>query len=223
MHLHHTIKGLLLGGLGGIAGTLAMGLYWKAATALEGDDPRMLTRDDEADHPLDEMSVVGQQHQEDESSTEAVGRIAYEAVTGDEPESDEFKTTLSNTVHWSYGTLLGGLYGALRGRADAVDAPGGLAFGTAAWLLGDEVMVPLLGLSKGPTEYPAKQHAHRLGAHLVYGLAASVVTQALFGLLDRSHRTPLQRAKKTASTYLSPGKNGLRKPWNGVLRALPLS
>lgn len=222
--LDNTLKGFVLGGLGGAAGVLAMRLYWQAATALEGEDPRTLTRDDAASHPLDEVGVVGQLHQPDESSTAAVGRIAYEALTGDEPESPELKEALSYGVHWTYGIMLGGLYGAVRGHADPPDTPGGLVFGTAAWLIGDELMVPLLGLSKGPTVYPPKQHTHRLGAHLAYGLAVSGVAQVLFSLLDRaSHRTPWTRAKKTASTYLLPKKSRWKKPWNSLIRALPLS
>jgi hypothetical protein len=40
-------------------------------------------------------------------------------------------------------------------------------------------MVPLLGLSKGPTANGAASHAQALGAHLVYGIATSGATHAL--------------------------------------------
>ncbi len=193
------LKGLLAGALGGVAGTVAMRLYWQAATALAGEDPRTLTSED-APHALDEMSVTGGQHtQEDESSTAAVGRIAYEAVTDEEPD-DETIETLSQSVHWAFGLGTSALYGAVRGPVGPLDAEGGLVFGTAVWALGDELMVPLLGLSKGPTAYPLTQHAHRFGAHLAFGLATAAATQALLGLA-RPHTTR-RFAWKTAKTYL---------------------
>ena len=172
------LKALVLGAIGGAAGTLAMRLYWSAATALTGSDPRALTSND-SPHALDDISVAGTHHQEDEGSTAAAGRLAYEAATGEEP-SDETKETLSYTVHWGYGLAMGGLYGLVRGRAEGADAAGGLVFGTALWLLGDELMVSLLGLAKGPTAFPPAQHAHRLGAHAAYGLTTAAVAQTLY-------------------------------------------
>lgn len=171
----------LFGIAGGMAGLAAMRLYWRAATVLRGEDPRGLTAEGPP-RALDEVSVVGRQHQEGESSTAAVGRKAYEEATGEEPDRAQ-KTWLSYGVHWSYGLLMAGGYGALRGRQDGLDVPGGLAFGTGLWLLGDELVVPLLGLAEGPTAYPAAQHAHRLGAHLAYGAATAAAAQVLHSLL----------------------------------------
>lgn len=179
-------KGFLLGAAGGVAGLLAMRAYWKLATAFIGEDPRSKRAPGEPDD-LDDMGVAGQHHRKDESSTAAAGRIAYEEVTGEEP-TEETRALLSTAVHWGYGMMLGGLYGALRGRREGLDLKGGLVFGSLAWLLGDELLVPLLGLSKGPTAFPAEQHAHRRGAHMTYGLATSVATQALFGMITPRRR-----------------------------------
>ena len=59
----------------------------------------------------------------------------------------------------------------------------GLPFGAAFWLLADETAVPLLGLSKGPTEYPLSTYAYALASHLVYGLTAEAVRRAVRGAL----------------------------------------
>ena len=174
------LKSALVGAVGGAAGTLAMRLYWRAATAIVGQDPRALT-DDAPPNALDDLGVAGQQHQEGEGSTAAAGRMAYEAATGEAPD-DAVKERLSYGVHWGYGLAMGGLYGLVRGRRDGADAAAGLAFGAALWLVGDEMLVSLLGLAEGPTAYPPEQHAHRLAAHAVYGLAAAATTQALHGL-----------------------------------------
>ena len=53
-------------------------------------------------------------------------------------------------------------------------ASAGIPFGAAFWLLADEISVPLLGFSKGPTEYPVSTHAYALASHLIYGATAEL-------------------------------------------------
>lgn len=176
-------KGLVLGLIGGIAGVLAMRLYWQQVKAITGRDPR--TEFDESDVPatdaLDSVAVAGKHHKQGESSTAAMGRILYEQVTGNEPPQ-ETKTVLSYVIHWILSMLVSGLYGAARPGAGMLDIPGGLATGTALWLFGDEMLMPLAGLTKGPTAYPPELHAHGWGAHAAYGIASSAATQLLYRL-----------------------------------------
>lgn len=63
---------------------------------------------------------------------------------------------LSTTRKMRAGVLLfqGGVYGALRGKVDGPDVLGGVAYGTALWLVGDGVAAPMLGLQEGPVAYP---------------------------------------------------------------------
>jgi uncharacterized membrane protein YagU involved in acid resistance len=82
-------------------------------------------------------------------------------------------------VHYAFGTLSGGLYGALAEVTPQVTTAAGLPFGAGVWLLADEVSVPLLGLSKGPTAYPASTHVYSLASHLVYGLTAELSRRAV--------------------------------------------
>ena len=77
-------------------------------------------------------------------------------------------------MHYVFGTASGGLYGALAEVAPQVTTAAGLPFGAAFWLVADEVSVPLLGLSKGATEYPLSTHAYSLASHLVYGATAEL-------------------------------------------------
>lgn len=124
------------------------------------------------------LSLIGQHHRPDESATAALGRIMYHAVE----ERDPGKTTkseLSNLVHWSYGILQGGLYGAVRPAVAGGDLFGGALFGVGLWLLGDELAVPLLGLQDGPRAAPPTTHLNRLALHLTYGMATAATTQLL--------------------------------------------
>ena len=178
----HRWKGFALGMLGGVAGLLAMRSYWqKVAPALEEQASQQDTRNEgeQATQPLEDISIFGKQYREEESSTAALGRIIYQSITGQEPETQETKTMLSYLVHWAYGILQGGVYGALQSGAGWPDLKGGLLFGTALWLYGDEAIVPLLGLQSGPTAVSPIQHANRLGAHLAYGAATALATQTL--------------------------------------------
>lgn len=176
-------KGLVLGMLGGIAGVLAMRAYWQQVQQLTGHDPR--TDFDESDVPdtddLDDVSLIGKHHQEGESTTAALGRIAYHQVTGKEPDQ-QTKTTLSYLIHWVISMLTSGAYGAARTRAPLVDIPGGLALGTGLWLFGDEIAMPLVGLTKGPTAWPPALHAYGWGAHIAYGVVSATATQVLYRL-----------------------------------------
>jgi hypothetical protein len=179
-----TWKASLCGLVGGAAGTLVMEGYWKALNALTGYDPKQTKPNPKNAPKSADLSLVGHPMREGEDSTQTVGRIAYESVAGNPPRSPKIRKALGPSVHWTYGTVQGGVYGAARHAAlrRSVDVPdilgGGAAFGTALW--GISVLVlPLLGLGKGPNAYPAKKHAAEWGAHVVYGLTAAAVTQAL--------------------------------------------
>jgi putative membrane protein len=82
-------------------------------------------------------------------------------------------------VHYSLGTGVGGLYGAVAEVAPEITAGAGLPFGAAFWLVVDEGAVPMLGLSKGPTSFPLSTHAYALTSHFVYGLTAEIVRRAV--------------------------------------------
>lgn len=84
--------------------------------------------------------------------------------------------------HKAFG-IAGGIGFALLRRKDRrVGAGLGLAFGAAFFLLGDELMMPLLGWSPGPRAFPLKTHARGAAAHVAYGVAAEATAR----LLDRA-------------------------------------
>lgn len=82
-------------------------------------------------------------------------------------------------VHYTYGMVIGAVYGALAGAVPVVASRRGMAYGAAAWLGGDEVSVPALGLGPSPMETPVAAHLQALASHLVYG----AVTDGVFRLL----------------------------------------
>ena len=73
-------------------------------------------------------------------------------------------------VHYELGMVPAAFYGALRGRVDYLGEGRGSMFGLGVFLIKDEVMNPVMGLSGPPEDYPWTAHARGLVAHLAYGL-----------------------------------------------------
>jgi hypothetical protein len=184
---------VLVGLLGGAIGVMAMDLFSQEIVprlTSDGDDQQTGQQQgqqtgqqqENQSQPLDDISLIGKHHRPQESSTVALGRIVYQWLADEEP-GKETKSYLSYGVHWGYGIAQGGVYGALQANADAPDLSAdltrGLAFGTTLWLFGDEGIVPILGLQKGPTAATIGTHAQRLAMHLVYGATTAAATHAL--------------------------------------------
>lgn len=181
---NNRLKSFVIGVAGGMAGLLAMRAYWQKAAPWVQDTVNLGGTEaypESAD--LDDIAQVDRQYKEDESATDALGRMAYQAVTGREPETEEKKKQLSELVHWVYGMLQGGLYGIWRSGSRLPSLKSGALFSAGLWLLGDEVTVPMLGLQSGPTAVAPKSHINRLGAHLAYGITTSLVSRVLHKLL----------------------------------------
>ena len=93
--------------------------------------------------------------------------------------AEKDKGWAGNAVHYVTGGTSGAVYGLAAELVPRVTAGVGVPFGTAVWLGIDEGAVPLLGLAKGPAEYPVAKHAYALASHFVYGVTTEVVRHAL--------------------------------------------
>ena len=89
------------------------------------------------------------------------------------------KRLAGEAVHYAMGTTSAAIYGALAEASPITTIGDGLAFGTAVWLLADEVSVPALRLSKPPTKIPMSTHVYALVSHLVYGWTTEMVRRAV--------------------------------------------
>ncbi|MHB1698614.1 MAG: hypothetical protein ACYCSN_00525 [Acidobacteriaceae bacterium] len=73
----------------------------------------------------------------------------------------------------------GGLFGALRNRVPGIGSAAGLTYGTALWLIGDELMMPVLKLSPPSTDFPWQNHARAFTNHAAYGTTVRITLEAL--------------------------------------------
>ncbi len=129
------------------------------------------------------LSPFGRHFKKGESSTAAMCSLVYKGITGREPQSQETVTLLSNLTDWSFGMLMGGLFGIFRSESKVFDIRAELIYSTGLWLTADEIGVPLAGLSWGPRAYPLSAHLESLGAHIVYGIVMSTTTKLLAHVL----------------------------------------
>lgn len=174
-------KGLVAGLAGGLVASWTMNQFQAAWTRIQEGSEK--PHGAQAMKPA--QGSTGDQSQdvnEQDDATVKAAKIISEEVLGHELQESE-KKPAGAAVHYAFGTVSGGLYGALAEVTPQVTAGAGIPFGAAFWLLADEISVPLLGLAKGPTEYPVSTHAYALASHLVYGATAELSRRAIRHIL----------------------------------------
>lgn len=146
-------KSLAAGAIGGLVASFAMNQFQAAISAVS----ESMTKKEQP-----------QKESEDEDVTIKTAKAISSDLFHHELTEDEEKWA-GPAVHYALGTALGAIYGVL---VSYVPASSGVAasYGTAVWLGGDEIAVPLFGLSGPPTETPLSEHAQALASHLVFGL-----------------------------------------------------
>jgi putative membrane protein len=97
----------------------------------------------------------------------------------DHPLTPAEKKIAGPTVHFGYGGLVGALYGGLSELIPTVSIGLGIPYATVLWLVGSEVAVPAMGLSKPATEVPVEKHASNMATHFVYGLTLDISRRIL--------------------------------------------
>jgi hypothetical protein len=180
-------KGLAAGLIGGLVASWTMNEFQALWTRLaEGYEKphgaQSMQETPEASRSQGDNNQRGSngksESEESENAAEKVASIVSRNLFGYELQKSE-KEAGGKAVHYGFGLVTGGIYGALAEIVPEVAVGGGLPFGAMVWLTADEGVLPALGLSKGPTEYPLSTHAYSLAAHFVYGLTTEVVRGAL--------------------------------------------
>ncbi len=149
---------------GAVAGAAATWVMTQATTWMyEYEDERAKQRENE----------VRGDRTAYETAAEKAARLAGVEL------SNEQRAQGGTAIHWATGIAAGAAYAVLRRRWPATAAAVGLPFGAAFYLVVDELMNPLLGLTPGPQAFPWQAHARGLGGHLVFGLANDLVLDGL--------------------------------------------
>jgi putative membrane protein len=163
-------KGLVAGLVGGLVASWTMNRFQDVWL-------RLADHENDSEHGSKAYSQQSNNEEGDDTTVRAASALSEGLFDHKLTESE--KRVAGPAVHYSLGTGVGGLYGAVAEVAPEITAGVGLPFGAAFWLVVDETAVPLLGLSKGPTQYPLSTHVYALTSHLVYGLTTELMRQAV--------------------------------------------
>lgn len=180
------LKGLAAGVIAGLAAAWAMNQFQAAWSSLaEGEERSHGAQSLQQGSPQSgvggELRAEGKDSEQDDAAERLANAIAVATV--DQELTEREKDAAGTAFHYAMGATSGALYGAVAEIVPAVKAGAGLPFGAAVWAVADEGIVPVLGLSKSPTEYPISIHAYALASHLVFGLTTEVVRRALRGAM----------------------------------------
>ena len=93
--------------------------------------------------------------------------------------SKQDRARIAQGIHWATGISTGIAYALLRRQSRGVSAAKGLPFGAGFFLVLDELLNPLLGLTPGPRAYPWQAHARGLAGHLAFGMTTELVLEGL--------------------------------------------
>jgi uncharacterized membrane protein YagU involved in acid resistance len=169
------LRGIITGATAGIAATLIMDQFLKLTSAGQKavEKQMKLAQGESTWEIAHEQAQQEQQAAQQEGSTEIVARKIASAAG--KTLDKEKKKTAGQVVHYTFGTLMGIVYGVSAEFIPEVSTGAGTAFGTILFLGADELAVPAFQLSPAPTETPAKDHLQHWAAHVVYGGSLELV------------------------------------------------
>jgi hypothetical protein len=157
---------VLRGLLAGVAGTAAMTAWQELSAKLQSSGEEDGGSQDGPSDPWEEAPAPAQ-----------VARKVLEGVFDKEVPAESIPT-LTNVMHWGYGTSWGAVYGLLAGTRGRSTLGGGLLFGTGVWASSYLQLVPM-GLYEPPWKYSPSQLAFDLSYHLAYGGGTAVAYRVI--------------------------------------------
>ncbi len=147
-------KDVLIGAVGGLIGTVVLERISSKLYEWE---------DDQARKKEDELRKDG------DPPMQLAKRVSEDVLRLNLPEENKGKLAMG--IHYGFGAMAGALFGTLAPRAPFLSAGFGTVYGTLFWLLGDELGMPVMGISKPSQDYPWQTHARAWAAHVGYGAA----------------------------------------------------
>lgn len=103
--------------------------------------------------------------------------LAEQMAGHDLPESQ--KQAAFHGIHWVFGALAGGAYGALVEYEPSLAAWHGAAFGITLNRITHEALLPTLGLSAPTGQQPTQQRISEWVTHAAYGVSTDLVRRAV--------------------------------------------
>jgi len=184
------IKGMAAGATAGLVASFVMNQFQAAWGKLMENEERshgaQSLQQGSPQHGIGrELAERGVDEPDDDATIRTANAVSELVLHHHLAKSEKEKA--GAVVHYAFGVSSGAIYGAVAEVMPAATVCEGTAFGAAVWLIADEGIVPALGLSRKPTDYPLSIHAHSFVSHLVYGLTTELVRRAMLKALN-GHR-----------------------------------
>jgi putative membrane protein len=176
------LKGLVAGLLGGLVASAVMNEFQGLWSQLTDGEKRSHGAQSRQTGPP--RSGIGRELRasgKDDPEDTAPMRLANAVSVGlaDRELTPSEKEASGTALHYAFGASMGALYGVGAEFVPMITGGMGVPYGITVWLGADEGVVPALGLSKSPKEYPLSVHAYALASHAVYGLTTELVRRAI--------------------------------------------
>ena len=167
-------KSLWKGAVAGLAGGLvASWVMTEAQTGMEAIAKKMQQNGKTSEQQKNEQSDGSE-----DATVKTAKRLSHTFLHRSLNSSEKEKA--GPIVHYAFGTLIGGIYGATAEKVPQIKSGYGLPFGAAIFVGADEIAVPALGLSpKSFSETEPQEHAYALLSHFVYGATAEIVRRGV--------------------------------------------
>lgn len=173
----HLARGIVAGVVGGLVASWVMNEFM----ANLGPPLQKAVQGEAAASNQQQKSQDGEKP---DDATMKTADAVVSTVTGGRHLSREEKEKGGPIVHYTFGAMMGGVYGAIAEELPLTTAGFGTAFGAALFTGADLIAVPTLNLSGSSGEQPVSSLATPFAAHLVYGAATETVRRLMRALLS---------------------------------------
>jgi hypothetical protein len=117
--------------------------------------------------------------------------------TGAAPHMDEnARFTATMLAHYAYGAAAGAVFAAIPPRTKLDVVSRGVGFGLAVWTVSYLGLLPGVGLLSSATTHPVRRSGLMIAAHVVWGVALSVLEQVFRPTAQPKHGRTVSRSKQ---------------------------
>lgn len=180
------LKGLVAGAVSGLIASWVMNQFqatWHQMAEGEqrGHGAQSMQQGSPSGGVAEELKERNSENPDDDAPQRLAKYISEEGFGHKLTKSE--KDAAGTALHYAFGVSSATAYSVAAEFLPQVTLGAGLPFGALVWLAADEIVTPLLGLSKPADEYPLSTHAYALSSHLVYGLTAEMTRRAVRDVL----------------------------------------
>jgi uncharacterized membrane protein YagU involved in acid resistance len=180
----HLVRGVVAGIAGGLVASWVMNVFMEGAGPKITETLEKMNGQERGRAGDEQQNQPGnEQNEPKEDATMKAADAIVSTVTGGRHLSFEEKEKGGPVVHYAFGALMGGLYGAVAEYSPAARTGFGIAFGSALFAGADLVAVPALHLSGSSADAPVSTLATPFAAHIVYGAITESVRRLIRAML----------------------------------------